>query len=242
MPRTPIAFAAALACSAGAANAELIEFTVSGVVTDVLASYGPGAFSDLSVGDTWTYTMVYDVRDGFVPPAYGTFFDVPQWSDPVSFVSASFSAGDSTLVVTEQDLHTWNDWNWTSSISYGPDGEPTGIDFERGPRGLFDMNVSTAQPSVPVWDDGVVTLDFSPWAQVGANYVQLSQLETLLPSGIFGSTADGDRWATFDLEGGRFAGLITDYSYGPWSGRVVPAPGAAALLLTAGLATTRRRR
>jgi len=243
MHRTPaIALAAALAGSAGAASAELVEFTVSGVVTDVLASYGIGGFSGLSVGDTWSYTMVYDVRDGFVPPAPGGFFVDPQWSDPISFVSASFTAGGSTLAVTEEDLTFRNDQTYTFMPQYGPDGIRTGWVLEDRPRGLFDMEVRSSRPTNPVWVGDVLTLDFAPRAKVSATYADLSWMEWILPSSIFGPTADGDRWASFDLEGGRFGGLITEYSYGPWSGRAVPAPGAAALLLAAGLTASRRRR
>lgn len=240
MTRTPtIALATALACTAGAASAGLVEFTITGVVTDLLASHGPGAFSDLRVGDTWIYTMVYNVADGFVPPAAGSPLDLWATSDPISFVSASFNAGGSTLEISEHDLSLLNDQ--TFIVRTGPDGRLTSVALGPGPRGLFDMQVSSTQPDAIATLPWTAALNFNT-TRVSANYNDLLGLSGLLPFGIFGPTADGDRWATFDLEGGRFGGLITGYSYSPFTARVVPAPGAAALLLTAGLAATRRRR
>lgn len=232
----------AVGLAAGVSSAGLVQFTASGVITDVLMSSGFGGFSGLSVGDTWSYTMVYEVRDGFTPTPLGTFFLDPQWSDPISFVSASFTAGGLTLAVTEEDLNFRNDQTYAFTPQYGPDGVPTGWVLEDRPRGLFDMEVLSSRPTNPLWDGNVVTLDFAPRARVSATYADLSWMEGILPSGIFGPTADGDRWAAFDLEGGRFGGLITEYSYGPWSGRALPAPGAAVLVLAAGLTASRRRR
>ncbi len=228
----------ALGLAAGVSSAGLVEFTVSGIVTEVLASYGSGDFSDLSVGDTWSFTMFYDVNDNYAYPSKDAFHVWYYYNDPVSFVSANFTAGGESVTLAEHDLLPANVLNGCFVPQYDSDGKVVSFQFEPGPASMFSMLIGTQAPAAPV--PGEISLD---WSAVGVSAFlpNLLQIESLLPWGVLGPTT-ADRWATIGLPGGRFAGLITDYSYGPGSGRAVPTPGVVSVLVFAGLSAIRRRR
>lgn len=219
--------ALAVAALGAAAHAEIVSYAFSGVVTHAQRDDTPGAFSGLTAGDHWSYTMACDVS---------------QATGEVRLLSAAFKAGGRSLSIDAQDL---SDLNFTTPnnllVRLGEDSTPPQPPTAPERVGVFDMLISSWRPTTSADPNPPEVIRLDGITRVTPAQQSLALLDELFPAG---ASADGDRWATISLDGCTFLGQITGRTLAPLASNPasVPSPAAPVSVGALALLAARRRR